>query len=339
MTRKLDASVYYDFTPVMSRNAIFNMIVGGRGIGKSYGAKVREVRRALRSNWQFIYMRRFREELKASAASFFADIAHEFPGWEFKQVGDKALARIAGSDDEWKHIGYFLALSVSKNFTSVSYPNVKTIIFDEFIADPAKIGQKYLNDEWTVLMNFYVTVDRYQERVKVIMLANAISIDNPYFLTLDHVPDGREWYTYKDGMIVIQYPKSEDFNNATMQTRFGKMIADTEYAKFAVNNEFKDAHGRLVVRKSERSRYFYTLVTRKGTFSLWFDTETGNMYAQSKRPKNEEMYTVDPTRISEDSEFLTFSDKKIAHPRTLFRQGKMYFDKPPTRNAFMEIFK
>lgn len=332
-------SIFYDYTPIMSRNAVFNMIVGGRGIGKSYGAKVREVKRALHSDWQFIYMRRFTEELKTSAESFFADIAHEFPGWEFKRVGSKALARAAGSEDEYKQIGYFLALSVAKNFTSVSYPNVKTIIFDEFIADPSKMGVRYLQDEWTVLMNFYVTVDRYQERVKVIMLANAISIDNPYFLHLDHVPDGREWYNLHDGMIVIQYPKSEEFNNATLQTRFGRFISGTEYAEFAINNQFKDAHGRLVTRKTPRSRYLYTLLTRKGAFSLWFDVETGNIYAQAKRPKDEEKYTVDTARVSEDCELLTFTDKKIAHPRALFRKGRMFFDKPPTRNAFMEIFK
>ena len=32
-------SMYYSFDDILSRNGVFNFIIGGRGIGKTYGAK------------------------------------------------------------------------------------------------------------------------------------------------------------------------------------------------------------------------------------------------------------------------------------------------------------
>jgi hypothetical protein len=91
---------YYDFGPILSRNAAWNFIVGGRGIGKSYGAKKLAIKDYIRKGEQFIYLRRFEEELTARD-QFFADVAWEFENeWDFRPNGNKFEIAPASSRDE-----------------------------------------------------------------------------------------------------------------------------------------------------------------------------------------------------------------------------------------------
>ena len=55
--KKLDKSLFYNFGPILSRNAVFNFCVGGRGIGKTYGATKLGIKNYLKDEQQFIYLR------------------------------------------------------------------------------------------------------------------------------------------------------------------------------------------------------------------------------------------------------------------------------------------
>ena len=63
MSKKLS---YYDYGPVLSRNAVFNMIMGARGLGKTYGAKKLVIKEFINHGNQFIYLRRYKEEQSCS---------------------------------------------------------------------------------------------------------------------------------------------------------------------------------------------------------------------------------------------------------------------------------
>ena len=83
-----------------------------------------------------------------------------------------------------KKSGYYYTYhSNHENKKSISYPNITLLIFDEFLID--KGHQMYLPDEPVKLLNLYETVARPgtgHPRVILFMLANAITITNPYFL-------------------------------------------------------------------------------------------------------------------------------------------------------------
>ena len=163
---------YYDFSRVRSYGARYLMIVGSRGTGKTYGAKKIAISNAIKKGEQFIYLRRHRVEQKGRF-TFFDDIAHEFPGYEFAVRGNDAVMRMEG-DKKWDTIGYFSVLSTSQAQKSTAYPLVTTVIFDEFIIENPQI--RYLDDEVRVFNNFYLTVDRYKDETTVFMLSNSASI-------------------------------------------------------------------------------------------------------------------------------------------------------------------
>lgn len=337
---KTDESIYYDFGPLLSRNGVYNFVVGGRGIGKSYGAKLLSIKRAISHGEEFIYVRRFMTHLKKSKGTFFADVAHEFPGHQFKVEGDYAYAAREPRDGEpakWKRIGYFYALSTAQTIKSTAFPLVRRIIFDEFINEK---GSRYLEDEFVTFNNFYNTVDRYDDRVIVLFLANAVSIDNPYFVELDIAPDEcGEWSKRMGGFVVVNFPRAKEYNDAVKKSRFGRFIAGTEYERYAIGNEFADAHHKLIGDKGSSAKYWFTIESRKGEFSVWQDSLTGELFIYSKQPKVKRVFVVDPDRMDRDKRLLTSADLRIKHMRVTFHKGLMIFDKPSTRNRFLEVIK
>lgn len=333
---------YYDYAKLLSFNGTYNFLVGGRGLGKTYGAKKKVIRDAIKKGDEFIYLRRYKTELTTARNTFFADIGHEFPGYDFRINGPIAqMAPIDTRDDkkrEWQTIGYFISLSVSQNQKSVAFPKVKTIIFDEFIIEKGALH--YLPDESTIFNNFYSTVDRYQDKTKVLFLANSVSIMNPYFIDYEIRPDEqKEFITKSDGFIVCHFPNADDFSSSVYETRFGKFIKNSEYAEYAVGNTFDDNSGAMLGFKDSKARYMFTLECRNGSFSVWLNMFTNEYYVQDKLPKTQDIFTLISGKMDSHKTLMTFSDRPLANLRTAFRNGNVTFDKPSTRNTFTEIFK
>lgn len=334
---------YYKFDRIMSFNAFWNFICGARGLGKTFGAKERAINAALKKGDQFIYLRRYKTELAPARATFFDDLKArgKFEDWDFKYSGPEALAApVSTRDDkkrEWKVIGFFIALSTAQTQKSVSFPNVKTIIYDEFIIEKGNVS--YLPNEDVVFTNFYSTVDRYQDKTKVYFLANSVSIMNPYFIKYGIRPDeGNEFVKAGGGYVIAHFPDAKDFQASVYTTSFGKFIQDTDYADYAVGNDFGDNHDSLIGRKTPKAKYYFSLETLKGTFSVWRESATDEYYIQSKLPKSERLFTLVPANMSSEKQLMTYNDKLLSYLKTAFRSARVTFDQPSTRNTFAEIF-
>lgn len=332
---------YYDFGPVLSHNAVYNFILGARGLGKTYGAKRKAINDYRRKGDQFIYLRRYNTELKSVKNTFMADIQHEFPDMAFKLHGEELMTRPAGSDKDWQTMCYFVALSKSQQKKSVSYAGVKTIIFDEFIIERGVIH--YMPNEARVFNDFYSTVDRYKDKTRVMFLANSVSIMNPYFIEWDIQPKRNdEWLVTYNGFMVAHFPQADAFVGEVYATRFGQFIQNSEYADYAVGSEFSDNNATLIKDKTSDARYTATIETKTGTFSLWIDQRAQGapiFYVSSKRPKHEFLWTLLPERMSENRVLIDHQDKTLQYLRAGYSRAKVFFDRPQTRNAFIGIYR
>jgi len=162
---------------------------------------------------------------------------------------------------------------------------------------------------------------------------------NPYFNRYDIEPSEMGEFTVLfDGFVLVHLANSDEFNNQVYTTKFGKFIKGTSYADYAVGNEFIDNGKTLIEFKGYRAKYVYTLETEKGIFSIWQDERNRQFYVQKKLPKKEVIFTLVPENMDKDKTLLTFNDQLLGYLRTSFRQGRMVFDVPSTRNAFIEIF-
>lgn len=349
---------YYRYDKLYSYNAMIMMLCGGRGLGKTYGAKLKHLKKAVRSGGQeqFIYVRRRLEELKSAKQTFFVDIDHLFPGYDKRVEGvnglmRKRLKRRKGESEnafnkrqkkeEWFIVCWFVALSVVQNIKSSSFKLSTAIIFDEFILEESTAGD-YLPNEVEALMNFYNTVDRFQDKTILLMLSNSVSIMNPYFAYWDIEPDRLpEFSVHSEGDIVCHFPDAEDYQNSVYQTRFGKFIRRTmpEYADYAVGNKFRDANNSLLLDKPSTAKYKYTVEAREGSFSVWYDMPSGFFYVMTRKVGNERILTLVPESMAHGKIRVTLAEPVLKSLKAAFNRGKVVFDKPFTRNAFVKAFE
>ena len=340
---------FYNYAKILSFNAFWNFIVGPRGNGKTYGAKLRAIKDAIHKQRQFIYVRRYKEELSLARDAFFADIEknNEFPDWDFRISGRTAqMAPRDTRDGEkrpWVTIGFFVALSTAQSYKSVSFPNVWTIIFDEFILE--KSGQIYLKNEAAIFKNLYSTVDRNNDRVRVFFLANAVSIMNPYFIDLKISPDGTDQIgranRLANGAYYVAYHFIQDsvYIEQVSQSMFGQFISGTAYDDFANKSEFSDNHQNLVEWKPQDAVYNMTIQTDNGAFAVWTGHKPRRFYVTERRPGIELMVTTELDRVSEDMPYLAYSDKRNQMLRQYYNNGMVKFENAETRNQFARLFK
>lgn len=258
--------MYWDPYKTLSYNCLFNFIIGGRGIGKTYGAKRVAIRNFLKDGRQFVYVRRYSKELK-KADKFFDDIKKEFP--DNKLTVKKPYFYI---DD--KLAGTSMALSTAKIEKSTPFPEVSLIIFDEFILDQGVYH--YLADEVTNFLELYSTIARSRD-VIVLFLSNALSVTNPYFIYFDlQVPYKSNIRAKND--ILLEICDSKEYAEKMSQTRFGKIIAGSDYARYSVDNEFLRDNDTFIGKKTSKSSYLFTLYYKGKNYGVWIDYNGGLMY-------------------------------------------------------------
>ena len=258
--------MYWDINKSLSYNALFNFIIGARGVGKSYGAKKLAIQNFLKKGKQFVYVRRYKEELK-KINKFFDDIKGEFPEHEFKVSSPNFII-------DNKIAGTAIPLSTAKIEKSTPYPNVTFIIFDEFILD--KGYPHYLPDEVTNFLELYSTVSRSRD-VIVYFLSNALSITNPYFIYFNlSLPYGKNIQCKND--ILIEMVVDNEYSDKMSNTRFGKLIKNTPYGNYAISNTLLRDNKTFIKKKTSKATCQFIMTYKNEDFGVWVDYNEGLMY-------------------------------------------------------------
>lgn len=203
-------------------NALYYMVFGERSNGKTYSALDYALQNYFGEGEQFAYIRRFGEDIRRKNLQTLFDnhIEHgkikkyssgvydlvDYSGGVFKPYtydGETGKAQFSKTP-----IGYAFDLNGMEHHKSTSYPNVTTIIFDEFLS---RTG--YLPNEFVLFMNTLSTIIRHRKNVKIFMIGNTVNKYCPYFqeMGLNHIKDQKpgtvDVYTYsnKELMVAVEY--------------------------------------------------------------------------------------------------------------------------------------
>ena len=332
----MDNSIYWNINELLSYNALLNFVIGERGVGKSYGAKLYVANRFIKKGEQFVYIRRYKTELKTammknSTPVFFEQITNDpkMEGHKFSNTKDTMSI-------DGKICGYAIPLSVANILKSSTYDKVTTIIFDEFILD--KGTYHYLQDEVTAFLETFETISRLRE-VKVLFLGNAISITNPYFTYFDlSLPYNSEFKTFKDGLIVVNYIKNIKYREVKKQTKFGRLIENTEYGKYAIDNEFLRDSKYFIKKKNKNSKFFFIMKLGGKDYGVWIDYNTNSIFISNDYdPLCPVIITINPNDHNETTLLIkirnnTFFKNLIEH----YRQGLLFFENQNIKNTVLE---
>ena len=172
--------------------------------------------------------------------------------------------------------GYAIALSKASIYKSVPFPNVDIIMFDEFLIDNSTYH--YLPDEPERLLDFIETVGRLRN-IKIFMLGNNTSMINPYFDYFNiSLPYNTDIKTFKEGLILINYIRNEEYREVKRKSNFGKLIDGTKYGKYAIDNESLKDNNTFIKKKSPNSKFFFNLILNGHTYGVWMDYNSTDMY-------------------------------------------------------------
>ena len=175
----------YNLDAIDAKGATINIIYGERANGKSYQVKHKKaVEKYLKTGKRFILMRRWKEEISTEKIErYFADVDVEgLTNGKYncitmyrKQLFLSKYDNETGRNTKGERIGYVVALSTEQNYAGGSYLDVEDIIFEEFMS-----RSEYLANESDKLMNFWSTVDRKRNIVRLWLVGNTISRVCPY---------------------------------------------------------------------------------------------------------------------------------------------------------------
>lgn len=177
---------YYTLDEILKCNCRYNWIYGERSNGKTYSVKEYILDQYLKTGKQGGLIRRWDLDIRgASGAAIFSDIEMNYGlqnyGWEGIDYKSRAywLYRIDEKDKkvyDKQPFCYAFALTQAEHYKSQSYPNIKTLLFDEAISRDG-----YLGNEWEAFQSVAATIIRLNNDVKIFMLGNTVSKECPYF--------------------------------------------------------------------------------------------------------------------------------------------------------------
>lgn len=164
---------YYSLDKVISYNIPVNIIITERGYGKSFSVKDYVINRFIKYKEQFLYIRRYENELKSvfehgsinSQKDFFDDIKEKYQGHELHAKKKKFFC-----DNEV--FGYAKRMTEAQDLKSATFTNVTSIIIDEY---PIEKGKRYyLPNEGMILLGMFDSIIRNRSNVKIFILGNAV---------------------------------------------------------------------------------------------------------------------------------------------------------------------
>lgn len=329
--------MYYDINRTLSHNCLFNLVNGGRGIGKTYAWKKKAIRDFLKNGKQFGYIRRYQSELDLVRESLFNDIManDEFPGHT-----------IVYEDKTWKiddeEAGYPFALTATKNYKASSYPSLTNLLFDEYIVEPGR--SSYLKNEPLKLFDLYETIARSREGVILFMFANTISMNNPYTLAWDlYLPKGKNIYKRPDIPMLFELVQtSEEFKEMKENTAFGKISRALGYADYSVDNNYYLDKESVVIKKGKNTRFLFNFIWKFKKYGVWFDNDSGYVIVSNDYdPYSTLTFTLDKESINGTAAYIKQYEK---HPyfrkmREAFYLNSLGYESEKIQNEIKDMLE
>lgn len=221
---------YYTLKNILGKKATYNLIIGERSNGKTYGVLKYCVEQYFKTGGTFAIIRRWQEDLRGkragevfSALNVNGEISKISKGLFDRIVYsagkfylgnyDENLGKAVYSDNDV--IAYAFTLADTEHNKSISYPTITNILFDEFITN-----RVYLQNEFIHFMNTVSTIIRDRNNVKIFMLGNTVNRFCPYFneMGLNNIPNMKQGnidiYRYGDSNLTVAVEYCESLKDS-----------------------------------------------------------------------------------------------------------------------------
>ena len=324
-------NIYYNYNKLRSHDGFFNIVIGSRGYGKTYGMKKICIDNFLKKGQQFVYVRRFKTQIKEvlDDNSFLKDIIHLYEGHEFVIKGKKLYI-------DGKVAGYFVALSTSQNLKSKPLPEVTTIFYDEFIPN-SSFG--YLPSEVHLFLELISSIARDRNNVKVYLVANNISYSNPYlsFFNIE-MNDTQEFYKAQNGLVVVHKCEGQTFMEKMYNTKFGQLVKGTKYGDYAISNKsLNDNLSFIKFIPKKKCKGLFNIETTTNIIQISQVDEY--LYCHRTIDESLQRYSLNIEVHDEDTVLIKNNSSIISQIKLSFQNKKLLFQNIQIKNEMLEFLK
>lgn len=186
----MSKTIYYSLKNILDKHCHYNLIIGERSNGKTYAVKQYILEQYTKGNGQGALVRRWHDDIKATKSqSMWADIVkndlvEKYTNGEYNDIyynsgkfylcrwDENLNTRVCDNNP----FCYIFAVNTAEHYKSLSYPDITTVLFDEFLTKGY-----YLPDEFVLFMNLLSTIIRLRDNVKIFMCGNTVNPYSPYF--------------------------------------------------------------------------------------------------------------------------------------------------------------
>lgn len=296
-------SKYYDWEKTLSYDADVTMVVGARGLGKTFGLRKQFIRDYKKDGSRFVEVVRYKNELSGVSDGYFGRLEELEENERYLFKTDTRYAYIAEKPSEedtekkskvsWHIIGYFIAMTDAQKHKKKTFNKVRRIVLDEAVIERADRFHNYLPNEFATLADIVDTVSRERAdtkgiRPRVYLLGNACDFGNPYFGNYGVTSDltfGYRWFAGKT--FLLHYVDADEYASEKLRgTVAGRMLAGSDAGKVSAMNQFTGLSSDFVEKKPKHARFLFAIRFNGDYFGVWVDYMNGYYYVTDKYPKD-----------------------------------------------------
>ena len=327
--------VFYDGAKLLSQKDLNGntpeifLCTTNRSAGKTTYFGRLMVNRFKDSGDKFGLIYRYKYELDDCANKFFKDIKSLFfPNDEMysKAQGQGSYHLLYLND---KPCGYAFALNSADQIKKYShlFSDVKRMLMDEFQSET----NHYCPNEISKFLSIHTSLARGNgEQVKylpVIMISNAVTLINPYYLAMgisDRLQSDTN-YLKGDGY-VLEQGFYESVADAQLNSAFNRAFKDEKYVAYASQNIYLNDNACLIERPSGRGNYLCTIKADDKFYSLKRFDDAGVYYIDNSYDETCPRKIVISAK-EQDAGYVYVGTGSIyiATVKKVFEQGKLRF--------------
>ena len=316
---------------ILESETPFILVVGGRGVGKTYGA----LKSLLEKDIPFIYLRRTSSQMELVAKDEFSPIVKvgRDIGMVLTTVPlSKYAAGVYKLNAEGKPAGdpvcLLMALSTMANARSFDASRIKLILYDEAIPER---HERNISHEGDAFLNMYESINRNRELdgedpVKCVILANANNLEAPILQALNCVRTldnmRRKHQSYKEdsyiGLTIVLLQDSPISANKRRTALYNLTMGQGDFSDMALDNAFsKDNYTDV----SPRPLQEYRSCAAIGSICLYEHKSNHTWYVSERISGSPEMYENTPTDRQRFRKAWFESWQDYLNKRTIFESA------------------
>lgn len=315
----------------------FTFIIGGRGIGKTFGA----LHYLIESGKKFILLRTTEDEAKLCASEA-GNPFKKINSYYKKDIQIENLNKhmwLVVDNETNKNIGLIMALTTFSKVRGLDFSDYDTILYDEFI--PERI-QKRIPATGESLFNCYETVNRNREiegqaPVKLICMANALNINNEILIKWNLVSiiqklkkTESEIYSNQDIGLLFIMPQNSPISEAKLETALYKI--SQRFNDMATGNKFREYYEKNIKSVNIKN---YVIMAKFDDMCLYRSCCDRTYYITSffsGRLNKKDIYT------DTDYERKTFT-RRFYFLTDAYYRGSIIFENAELELTFLNLFK